>query len=50
MFFCKAPGSNPASVKTWKPLQIPKTGPPFSANAATDSITGENLAIAPQRK
>ena len=26
-FFCSAPGSSPASVRTWKPLQMPTTGP-----------------------
>jgi hypothetical protein len=29
-----APGSRPASQSTWKPLQIPSTSPPSSANAA----------------
>ena len=28
-----APGSSPASSRTWKPLQMPSTGPPRSANA-----------------
>ena len=29
-----APGSSPASQSTWKPLQIPSTGPPAAANSA----------------
>ncbi len=45
-----APGSSPASHRTWKPLQMPSTGPPSSANALTDSITGEKRAIAPTRR
>ncbi len=49
-FFCSAPGSSPASVRTWKPLQIPTTGPPAYACAATASITGENRAMAPVRR
>ena len=49
-FFCSAPGSSPASVSTWKPLQMPTTGPPAAANSATASITGENRAIAPVRR
>ncbi len=27
------PGTSPASARTWKPLQIPSTSPPSSANA-----------------
>ena len=49
-FFCSAPGRSPASVRTWKPLQIPTTGPPARAKAATASITGEKRAIAPGRR
>ena len=49
-FGSSAPGSIPASQRTWKPLQIPSTGPPRSANSATASITGENRAIAPARR
>ena len=45
-----APGSKPLSTSTWNPLQIPKTSPPLSANSRTADITGENLAIAPQRR
>ena len=45
-----APGSRPASHSTWKPLQIPSTGPPSRANAVTASITGEKRAIAPTRR
>ena len=44
------PGSRPASQRIWKPLQIPSTGPPSAANAATAAITGEKRAIAPQRR
>ena len=47
-FFWSAPGA-PASVSTWKPLQMPTTGPPAAANRATASITGER-AIAPVRR
>ena len=49
-FFCSAPGNRPASVSTWKPLQMPTTGPPAAANRATASITGENRAMAPVRR
>ena len=49
-FFCSAPGSRPASVSTWKPLQIPTTGPPSAANRPTASMTGENRAMAPGRR
>ena len=49
-FFCRAPGSRPASVSTWKPLQIPTTGPPSAAKSATASMTGENRAMAPGRR
>ena len=28
-----APGSRPASSRTWNPLQMPSTGPPAAANA-----------------
>ena len=45
-----APGSRPASQRTWKPLQIPSTGPPPAANSATASIAGEKRAIAPARR
>jgi biotin carboxyl carrier protein len=30
-----APGSNPASHSTWKPLQMPRTRPPLRANRST---------------
>jgi hypothetical protein len=49
-FFWRAPGSSPASVSTWKPLQMPITGPPAAAKDRTASITGENRAIAPGRR
>ena len=49
-FFCRAPGSRPASVRTWNPLQMPTTGPPAAANACTAPITGENRAMAPGRR
>ena len=42
-----APGTSPASARTWNPLQIPSTSPPSSANAATERITGVNRAITP---
>ena len=45
-----APGRRPASHRTWKPLQMPSTGPPPRAKSATDSITGEKRAIAPARR
>ena len=45
-----APGSRPASHSTWKPLQVPSTGPPASAKRRTAAITGEKRAIAPQRR
>ena len=49
-FWSSAPGSSPASVRIWKPLQMPMTGPPFFAKAATSSITGAKRAMAPQRR
>ena len=49
-FGSSAPGSRPASHRTWKPLQIPSTGPPSRANAVTASMTGEKRAIAPTRR
>ena len=45
-----APGSSPASHRIWKPLQMPRTGPPAAANARTASITGANRAMAPVRR
>ncbi len=49
-FGSSAPGRSPASQSTWKPLQIPSTGPPPSAKRATASIAGEKRAIAPARR
>ena len=45
-----APGSSPVSINIWKPLQMPKTGVPPLARAATSRITGEWAAIAPERR
>src|SRR5581483_590870 len=45
-----APGSSPASHRIWKPLQMPRTGPPRSANRRTSSMTGANRAMAPVRR
>ena len=45
-----APGSRCASHSTWKPLQMPSTGSPARAAATSSAITGENRAIAPQRR
>ena len=45
-----APGSRPDSSRTWKPLQMPSTGPPRSANACTSRMIGEKRAIAPVRR
>ena len=45
-----APGSRPASVSTWKPLQMPSTGTPLPAASITARITGERAAIAPERR
>ena len=45
-----APGSSPASVRIWKPLQMPRTSPPSAAKAATARMIGENRAIAPHRR
>ncbi len=42
--------TGPASTRIWKPLQMPSTRPPSAANLRTAVITGENLAIAPQRR
>ena len=49
-FGSSAPGSMPASQRTWKPLQIPSTGPPAAANSRTASIAGAKRAIAPARR
>ena len=45
-----APGSMCASHSTWKPLQMPSTGPPSCANRETSPITGAKRAIAPARR
>ena len=45
-----APGSSPASHRTWKPLQIPSTSPPPAAKRSTSPMTGEKRAIAPTRR
>ncbi len=45
-----APGSRRASVRIWKPLQIPSTSPPSPANRTTAAMIGEKRAIAPQRR
>ena len=49
-FFCSAPGNRPASVRTWKPLQMPTTGPPARAKDRTASMMGEKRASAPGRR
>ena len=50
VFGSSAPGSSPASHRTWKPLQMPSTGPPARAKRSTSSITGAKRAIAPTRR
>ncbi len=50
VFGSSAPGSRPASQSTWKPLQIPSTGPPARAKRSTSPITGAKRAIAPTRR
>ena len=50
VFGSSAPGSSPASHSTWKPLQMPSTGPPERAKRSTSSITGAKRAIAPTRR
>jgi hypothetical protein len=45
-----APGSSPASIRIWKPLQTPSTLTPLAARSRTVSMIGERAAIAPQRK
>ena len=49
-FLVSAPGSRCASQRIWKPLQMPSTGSPALAAGISSPITGENLAIAPQRR
>ena len=44
------PGSMPASVRTWKPLHEPITGPPAAAKASTARMIGEKRAMAPVRR
>ena len=46
----EAPGSSFASHRTWKPLQMPRRGPPAAANSLTAVMTGENCAMAPVRR
>jgi len=46
----RTPGSIPASVSTWKPLQMPSTERPFSAFVFTSRMIGDCAAIAPQRR
>ena len=36
-------GQQPASTRTWNPLQMPSTRPPSAANFFTAFITGEKL-------
>jgi hypothetical protein len=43
----EGPGRRPLSQSTWKPLQMPTTGPPARAKAFTASMTGERWAMAP---
>ncbi len=50
LFGSSAPGSKPASHSTWKPLQMPSTGPPSRAKSITDSMIGAKRAIAPTRR
>ena len=49
-FRSSAPGTSRASARTWKPLQIPSTGPPRAAKSATARITGEKRAMTPARR
>ncbi|MNT49155.1 hypothetical protein D3C72_1859880 [compost metagenome] len=49
-FFSRAPGSMPASHRTWKPLQMPRTATPSSAAFLTACMIGAWAAIAPQRR
>ena len=44
-----APGTRPASARTWKPLQMPRTWPPAAAKSETPRITGEKRAMTPAR-
>ncbi len=46
----RAPGSRPASRRTWNPLQIPSTSPPAAANRRTARSTGLVAATAPGRR
>ena len=46
----RAPGSRWASVRIWKPLQMPSTGMPLLAASITSCITGAKRAMAPQRR
>jgi hypothetical protein len=45
-----APDSSAASHRTWKPLQMPSTSPPWRAKRSTSSMTGAKRAIAPARR
>ena len=46
-FRSNAPGSNPASTRIWKPLQIPRMGTPASAILLILERAGLRAAIAP---
>ena len=50
VFGRRMPGRSPASVSTWKPLQMPSTGPPAAASSRTAAIAGESAASAPGRR
>ena len=45
-----APGSRWASVRIWKPLQMPMTRPPPAAKSAIEAMMGLKRAMAPQRR
>jgi hypothetical protein len=45
-----APGTSRDSARTWKPLQMPRTRPPFAAKSETPRMTGEKRAMTPARR
>ncbi len=45
-----APGTSPASARTWNPLQMPSTSPPPWAKSVTARMTGLKRAMTPARR
>ena len=50
VFRMRPPGRRPASIRIWKPLQMPITSPPSAAKSVMDCMMGLKRAMAPQRR